>query len=437
MTLALFISAPASGQGKTTFTAALARLLVRTGKKVRVFKTGPDYLDPQILEQASRQPVQQLDLWMSGEAWCRHQFYLAAQAADVIIVEGAMGLLDGTPSSADLAATFGIPILLLMDVSGMAQTAGALAEGLARHRDDCRMVGLVANNCASQRHRELVEETLSVELPLVAAIPRTEGISLPERHLGLVQDQEVTDELEQCFEQGADLLEQTDILRWMESLSPVVFAPAQEAEAEPFKVEPLLAGKTIAIAKDVAFSFIYDSNIQLLQQMGARLRYFSPLVDRAIPDCDALWLPGGYPELHAERLATNADMLASLQALHQQGKPILAECGGFLYCLQSITNLQGEDFAMAGLMAGRGVMRERGGCQGMQTAPLPEGLVRGHAHHRSASIDTPEPIAYGQRQRHPAPGEAIYRQGSLTATYLHLFFASNPAAIAGIFGAKT
>ena len=428
MSVALFISAPASGQGKTTFTAALARLLVREGKRVKVFKTGPDYLDPQILEQASRQPVQQLDLWMAGEARCRHQFYLAAQTADVILVEGAMGLLDGTPSSADLAATFGIPILLLMDVSGMAQTAGALAEGLARYRDDYRIVGLVANNCASQRHRELVEETLSAELPLVAAIPRADGITLPERHLGLVQAQEVSAELEVCFERGADLLQQTGILRWMESLPPVTFAAAQELQ-----VEPLLAGKTIAIAKDVAFSFIYDSNIQLLQQMGARLRYFSPLQDTVIPDCDALWLPGGYPELHAQRLMTNTGMQASLRALHQQGKPILAECGGFLYCLQSLTNLHGEEFMMAGLMAGKGVMRERGGCQGMQSAPLPEGLVRGHAHHRSASCDTPEPYAYGQRQRHPAPGEAVYRQGSLTATYLHLFFASNPQAIADLF----
>ena len=428
MSVALFISAPASGQGKTTFTAALARLLVRQGKTVRVFKTGPDYLDPQILEQASCQLVQQLDLWMAGEAWCRHQFYLAAQTADVILIEGAMGLLDGTPSSADLAATFGIPILLLMDVSGMAQTAGAVAEGLAHFRDDYKVVGVVANNCASQRHRELVEETLSSTLPLVAAIPCTDNIRLPERHLGLVQAQEVAAELEVCFEQGADLLQQTDLLHWMESLPPVVFAETLEAQ-----VEPLLEGKTIAIAKDVAFSFIYDSNVQLLQQMGARLRYFSPLDDAAIPDCDALWLPGGYPELHAERLMLNTTMQTSLRALHQQGKPILAECGGFLYCLQSITNLQGQEFMMAGLMLGKGVMRERGGCQGMQSAPLREGTVRGHAHHRSVSSDTPEPVAYGQRQRYSAPGEAIYQQGSLTATYLHLFFASNPQAIAGLF----
>ena len=426
---ALFVSAPASGQGKTTFTAALARLLVREGKTVRVFKCGPDYLDPQILEQASRQPVQQLDLWMAGEAWCRHQFYEAAADADVIIVEGAMGLLDGDPSSADLAATFGIPVLLLMDVAGMAQTAGAVAVGLARYRDDYRIAGVVANNCASARHRELVAETLTAELPLVAAVPRADSITLPERHLGLVQAQEMAAELEVCFEAGADLLKQIELLHWIERLPTVEFAAAFEAD-----VAPLLTEKTVAIAKDVAFSFIYDANVQLLRKMGAQLRFFSPLDDQQIPECDALWLPGGYPELHAQRLMDNTAMQQSLKTLHQRGKPILAECGGFLYCLQGLVALNGDRFNMAGLMDGKGVMRERGGCQGMQSAPLPEGLIRGHAHHRSASEDTPAPLAFGQRQKHPAPGEAIYRVGSLTATYLHLFFPSNPEAVAELFG---
>jgi len=426
---ALLIAAPASGQGKTTFTAVLARLLVRSGRKVRVFKTGPDYLDPQILAQASQAPVEQLDLWMAGEAWCRHQLYEAAREADVILVEGVMGLLDGTPSSADLAALFDIPVLLLMDVAAMAQTAGALAMGLANYRDDYRVLGLVANNCASQRHQELVQETLGGNLPLVAAIPRTEQMHLPERHLGLVQAQEMADELEACFEAGADLLAQTGLLAWLEQVPPVTFHWQAAAQCEP-----LLAGKTIAIARDQAFSFIYESNLRLLQQMGAQLSFFSPLTDTQIPPCDGIWLPGGYPELHGATLASNHAMASALRQQHEQGTPILAECGGFLYCLQSLRQLDGEEHAMAGLLEGVGVMQERGGCQGMQSAPLPEGLVRGHAHHRSRSEQTPEPICHGQRQRHPAPGEAIYRQGSLTATYLHLFFASNPQAIARVFG---
>ena len=429
---ALFLAAPASGQGKTTITAALARLLTRQGKVVRVFKTGPDYLDPQILEQASGQPVSQLDMWMAGENWCQHQFYQAAIEADLILVEGAMGMFDGEPSSADLAARFNIPIAIIMDVKGMAQTAAAVAIGLSNYRDDFTVAGLIANNCGSDRHRQLIEDALPESLPLLANLPHSEDVALPERHLGLVQAEEVREELELRFEAGADWLEQSGILDCIKSLKPVEFFPCTLPE-----VKPLLAGKTIAIAKDAAFSFIYASNLQLLQDMGATLRFFSPIRDSQLPDCDGIWLPGGYPELHAAALASNQPMLAQLKQAHQQAVPILAECGGFLYSLQTLTDLNDDVHQMAGLMAGEGAMRGKRGCQGMQTAPLPEGEVRGHAHHRSRAAGTPEPIANGRRQRHPAPGEGIYRAGSLTASYLHLFFPSNPQAISAIFSAPS
>jgi cobyrinic acid a,c-diamide synthase len=170
--------------------------------------------------------------------------------------------------------------------------------------------------------------------------------------------------------------------------------------------------------------------------MGAELVYFSPLHDAQLPQADALWLAGGYPELHAEQLSDNHAMLQSIRDFYFADKPILAECGGFLYCLESLTDLEQQQFSMLGLMQGHGAMRGKRGCQGMQTAMLPEGPVRAHAHHRSRSYDTAEPIAYGQRQRHPAPGEAIYRHGSLTASYLHLFFPSNDLSIAALFSAS-
>lgn len=203
---AVFIAAPASGQGKTTVTAAIARLLRNQDKVVRVFKTGPDYLDPQILAQASGQPVDQLDLWMAGEAYCRQRLFEAAQDADLILIEGAMGIFDGEPSSADLAARFGLPMLIVMDVKGMAQTAAALVAGIAGFRDDLHIAGLIANACGSQRHRELIESALPKNVPLLATIPRDPAIALPERHLGLVQASEVQDELEDRFEAGAQVL---------------------------------------------------------------------------------------------------------------------------------------------------------------------------------------------------------------------------------------
>jgi cobyrinic acid a,c-diamide synthase len=425
---ALFVTAPASGQGKTTITSALARMLKRQGKVVRVFKTGPDFLDPQILAQASGEHVEQLDLWMAGENYCRYQFYQAAKEADLIIVEGAMGMFDGEPSSADLAATFNIPMAIVMDVKGMAQTAAAIAMGLANFRDDVQVAGLIANSCSTERHRQLIEDALPASLPLLATLERSELVALPERHLGLVQASEVRDELEQRFEAGADWLVEAGLENILERFANVEFKFAELPIAEPY-----LKNKVVAIAKDDAFSFIYQANLLILKELGAEVKFFSPLHDAVIPEADALWLPGGYPELHAQKLAENFSMLKSVKEFSAAQKPILAECGGFLYCLEDLTDLNDETHVMASILAGQGAMKGKRGCQGMQTAMFPEGEVRAHAHHRSRSFNLPEALSHGRRQRHPAPGEAIYRHNNLNASYLHLFFPSNPKAISCLF----
>lgn len=422
---ALFLSAPASGQGKTTITAGLSRYFKNQGKTVRVFKTGPDYLDPQILEQASGSPVEPLDLWMAGEADCKHKLYEAAKVADLILIEGAMGMFDGEPSSADLAATFGIPIAIVMDVKGMAQTAAALASGLANFRDDYEVAGLIANNCGSERHKQLIRDALPESLPLIAALAREPEVTLPERHLGLVQAAEIRDELELCIERGARWIEESGLT---ELPTPVAF---NDATIDVPKRS--LEGVRIGIARDEAFTFIYAANVLVLEQMGAECCYFSPLHDTGLPEVDALWFPGGYPELHAPKLAENASMALAIREFFDAEKPILAECGGFMYMLETLTDLQGNTYPMLSLLEGHAVMRGRSGCQGMQTAVLPEGDVKAHAHHRSRSEGTPEPIGFGRRQRHPAPGESIYREKGLTASYLHLYFASNSEAMAEVF----
>ena len=428
---ALFLTAPASNQGKTTITAALARYFTEQGKVVRVFKTGPDYLDPQILAQASKQPVEQLDIWMAGDTYCQTMLYEAAQAADLILVEGAMGMFDGAPSSADLAARFNIPAAIVMDVKGMAQTAAAVATGLANFREDVKVAGLIANRCGSERHAQLIRDALPEDLPLLISLKRDDEVTLPERHLGLVQASEVADELEQCFTAAVRWLSETEDQTLL-TLPPAVAFQAPASVASQSIGTPL-AGKTIAIAKDEAFSFIYDANLRVLESLGAQVVFFSPLHDATLPEADALWLPGGYPELHAQALSENRVMLTQIQGFFAAKKPILAECGGLLYCLDTLTDLDNHTFPMLGLLPGQGAMRGKRGCQGMQTLPLPEGDLRGHAHHRSRSEGTPEPIAYGRRQRHPAPGEAIYRAHQLTASYLHVFFASNPDATAALF----
>ena len=199
---ALFIAAPASGQGKTTVTAALACHYRQCGLRVRVFKTGPDFLDPMLLERASGAPVYQLDLWMGGEAHCRQLLHTAAGEADLILVEGVMGLFDGERSSADLAQLFGIPILAVIDASAMAQTFGAIAHGLASYRPQLAFAGVLANRLAGARHCQMLADSLPPGLPFFGYLPRDADIALPERHLGLVQAAEIAD-LDRRIEQAA------------------------------------------------------------------------------------------------------------------------------------------------------------------------------------------------------------------------------------------
>lgn len=420
---ALFIAAPASGQGKTTVTAALARFHRNQGHKVRVFKTGPDFLDPMILEQASGNPVYQLDLWMGGEDHCRQLLYEAAADVDLILIEGVMGLFDGNPSSADLATRFGIPILAVIDGSAMAQTFGALAHGLATYRADMPFAGVFANRVAGDRHYEMLAESLPPGLITLGWLKRDADITLPERHLGLVQAAEVGD-LDARIEHTAAALNGVS-----KALPPPVTftAPAHSP------VAALLDGVCIAVAQDMAFAFLYRANIELLQALGAKLTFFSPLNDDSLPPADALYLPGGYPELHLDQLASNEKMKEAIRTHHSEGHPIVAECGGMLYLLESLTDTEGRCAFMAGLLPGKGVMQTRLANLGMHHAPLQEGELRGHTFHHSRVTDGPTPSTNSVSARHLGTGEPVYQQGRLTASYMHWYFPSNPAAAAGLF----
>ncbi len=418
---ALLISAPASGQGKTTVTAALARHYVQQGKLVRVFKTGPDYIDPMILQQASGQPVYQLDLWMVGEAECRQRLSDAAQTADLILIEGVMGLYDSKPSSADLAELFGIPVLAVIDSKGMAQTFGAVALGLASYRPGLKFGGVLANRVASDNHADMLAESLPAELGQFCYMAKDETLNLPSRHLGLLQASEIND-LDARLDAAAALLQ----IPALEQLAPEISFDAPGKTVLP----QLLKGVSIGVARDEAFSFIYNANLECLEGMGAELSYFSPLHDSELPEVDSLWLPGGYPELHAAQLAANQAMKDAISAHHQAGKAILAECGGMLYLNETLHDQEGQRHAMVGLLSGHAVMQQRLGGLGMQAAPLPEGELRGHTFHYSRLETVQEPLAHGIRQRNGQDGEAIYRQGRLTASYIHLYFPSNPEACA-------
>jgi cobyrinic acid a,c-diamide synthase len=446
---ALLVAAPASGQGKTTVTAALAHWHRSQSRRVRVFKTGPDFLDPMVLARASGAPVRQLDLWMGGPAHCAELLHQAAAEADLILVEGVMGLHDGNPSSADLALHFGLPVLAVIDASAMAQTFGALALGLATYRPGLQLVGVLANRVASASHAQMLRESLPPGLGWYGALPRDEALSLPSRHLGLVRADEVAD-IEQRISRAAqalghgplaagttDTTDTTDSIdraaaAWAPPLPPPVCFAAPALGA-PAPGQPL-AGTVIAVAQDAAFCFLYPANLDLLRALGATLRYFSPLADPALPaDAQALYLPGGYPELHLATLAGNTDLQRAVRAHHAAGRPIVAECGGLLALLQTLTDGQGQTAAMLGLLPGHAVMAPRLVNLGLHSVQLPEGLVRGHTFHH-ARVDSPLPPAtHTQAQRHHGQPEAVYRDGRLWASFLHLYFPSNPAAVAALF----
>ena len=433
---AILIAAPASGQGKTTVACALARLHARQGRKVRVFKCGPDFLDPYWLALASGAQVDQLDLWMTGEADCAQRLHDAALDADLIIVEGVMGLFDGQPSAADLAQRFGLSVVAVIDASAMAGTFGALAWGLQHYREGLGFAGVLANRVASPGHALMLEDGLRDPAQWLGALMRNEALTLPERHLGLVMDHELGDAMTR-LDAAADALAETrlgqmtadDLQAW------AVDFRGSDALTRDFPLKAL-QGRTIAVARDAAFCFLYAANIDCLRAMGAELIYFSPLQDNALPPCDALWLPGGYPELHAEALAANTAMKSSIATHVQAGKPVWAECGGMMALFDQLTGVDGRSWPMWGILPGSVTMQKRLAALGPQQLAVAGGTLRGHTFHYSTCA-TPLHAA-SRTQAAPGrtlrgEGEALYVSGSVKASYFHAWFASSPAAAARLF----
>ena len=420
---ALFVAAPASGQGKTTVVAALARLHTRLGRRVRVFKCGPDFLDPQIHAIASGAPCQNVDLWMCGADDIAWRLAEAARDADLIFVEGVMGLFDGTPSAAELATRLGIPILAVINGASMANSFGAIAYGLKHYRPGTPVNAAFANCVGSAYHAELLEKSLPADTAWYGHLPRDVDAAMPERHLGLLPAAEI-EGLAQRIEHMADLLAATAAA----NLPP----PVAFDDVPPPVLPPLLAGKTIAIAHDAAFCFLYPANLDCLERLGATLKYFSPLADAALPECDAVWLPGGYPELHGPALSANRSLWQSLAAHVDAGRPVLAECGGMMALFETLGDVEGNEHRLAGLLPGQVRMQKRLAGLGMQEVELPEGRLRGHAFHYSKTETMLEPIATSMRPD-GRTGEAVYRRQRLTASYMHLYFPSNPEAVARLF----
>jgi len=428
---ALFVAAPRSGAGKTTVTLALLAALRQRGIAVQAAKVGPDYIDPAFHEAATGKQSFNLDSWAMKPSLLDALVGDAAARADMVVIEGAMGLFDGIPgtprrsgATSDLAARFRLPVLLVVDISGQSQSAAAVVRGFVTHDPDVRIGGIVLNRAGSERHRRFVADAIAgLGVPILGCIPRDETLCLPERHLGLVQAGEHGD-LAARFERLAAMAEEClDIDAVQRLAEPPQLSPtALEVPIKP-------PGQRIALASDAAFSFVYPHVLDGWRRQGAEIVAFSPLADEKPPqDCDSCWLPGGYPELHAGRLAAAHRFRAGLVQFAAT-RPVHGECGGYMVLGESLEDADGVSHAMAGLLGHATSFAKRKLHLGYREARLlsdsplgPAGsLVRGHEFHYAALIAAgdDEPfveLADGQGKR---LGPSGGRRGQVTGAFFH------------------
>jgi cobyrinic acid a,c-diamide synthase len=484
----LVIAGTHSGAGKTSFTLALARALTRRGLKVQTFKVGPDFLDPTYLALASGRPCYNLDGWMAGHDHCRCLFARAAADADCALVEGVMGLFDGADtesaegSTAEIARLLDAPVVLIANVHGMGRSFAALVQGYTTFEAGLRFAGVIANRCGSERHAVWLSDSLRTAglPPLLGAIPRGAFPELTSRHLGLVTaDRGQLPEF--LLDTLADALEQSMPLETLVPNVPAkmtgktfhlyrgkrrdasdprqmaLFPEPNAVERSVFQVAPPATGETgfvslpgrprLGVARDAAFHFYYPDLFDALSAAGCDVVFFSPLTDRCLPErLSGLYLGGGYPELHAAELTANGEMLAAIRSYATSGRLLYAECGGLMYLSRGI-EADGLFYPLAGLLPARTrMLSERKALGYVEVVLTGDSLwgrrgdvLRGHEFHYSELIDDPisdpawrKVYSLGRRRTDTVDTEG-YQNGAILASYMHLHYASRPAAVARFF----
>ncbi|MCB1502802.1 MAG: cobyrinate a,c-diamide synthase [Bauldia sp.] len=427
----LMVAAPASGGGKTVVTAGLLRAFRNRGLAVRAAKSGPDYIDPAFHAVASDAEAVNLDSWAMGPPLLDAVLAGAAASADLVVVEGAMGLFDGLPgpagargAAADLAARYGLPVILILDASGQTQSAAAVARGFATHDPAVRVAGVVLNRVATERHRTYIADAVAdAGIPVLGALGRGELFALPSRHLGLVQAGEHGD-LDERLDRIADAIERDVDLAAVLALAGGMggLSPGNSAALPP-------PGQRIALARDEAFSFVYPHIVAGWRAAGAEIVPFSPLRDEPPPEeCDCCWLPGGYPELHAGQLAAAGSFRDGLCAFAAT-RPVHGECGGYMVLGESLEDADGRHHAMTGLLGHATSFARRRLTLGYRaarieagSASLPSGAtLRGHEFHY-ATVTHPgadAPLAMVRDGRDCDLGPAGGRRGVVSGTFFH------------------
>ncbi|MEW6545002.1 MAG: cobyrinate a,c-diamide synthase [Nitrospirota bacterium] len=443
----LVVAGTQSGIGKTTVTLALLAAFTARGRCVQPFKAGPDYIDPGHHTVATGRPSRNLDGWMLGPAANREIFLRASADADLSIIEGVMGLFDGssptaeTGSTAELAKQLGAPVLLVIDGGAMARSAAAMASGYARFDPALKVAGVLFNRVGSEGHYRLLKEAVEAEtdLAVVGYLKPDPALTIGDRHLGLVTA--IEQGTRELYERLGRAASETVDLDRVEALAR---SASEDVKGETLDVRgeecgsPLTShGRVrVGVAYDPAFCFYYPENLELLEQAGAELVRFSPMGDEALPDAELLYFGGGYPELFGERLAANVRMKRAVRAHAEAGGAIYAECGGLMYLTQAIKDFEGRTHEMVGLFAAETVMRKPGLTLGYRlvqvTKPCllgPAGTeARGHEFHYSTLVPL-GPLDYAcsvtdARGLERAPDGLV--AGNVLALYAHLHFASRP-----------
>lgn len=421
---AIVVAAPASGSGKTLITLALLRALKNAGINVASAKIGPDYIDPRFHEAATGRPCINLDPWAMRSALVENLVFETSRATDLTIIEGVMGLFDGTDeglgSTADLAQQLKLPVVLVVDASRQSQSIAALVHGFVTYRPELNVAGVILNCVANERHQRALTKALPHELVL-GSMPRLPGLQLPSRHLGLVQASELA-KLEEFIDQAAELAANSIDLHRLKALAQKLPEPRHPVEL----LRPL--GQVIAVANDSAFGFSYQHVLTGWAKQGAELRFFSPLADQPpYRNADAVFLPGGYPELFAGELAANSNFLDGLLQFASRGGLIYGECGGFMVLGRAIIDAAGTSHAMSALLPHATTFATRklsiGYRQLRHKSPLPfPRELRGHEFHYSTLAEplSGDPLFAMRNSSGGDMGTVGLRIGRIMGSYAHV-----------------
>ncbi len=455
----IIIAGTHSGCGKTTVTLGLLAALRKKGLTVQPFKTGPDFIDTGLHKVVTGRASRNLDLWMCGEDYVRDCYQRYSTDADVSVVEGVMGLYDGNLSTAHLAAALNLPILLVVDAYGMAESAGAVVRGFREYRDSCpssvsvsgknnsfqitnnghdsRVIGVIFNRVASENHFNRLEAAVH-DIPVLGYLPRDLDFEIPHRHLGLTVAEEEPVTAENMDKLADTVLKYVDVGEIIKG-SGIKKCHTNHITPCPLPLAPLIR---IAVAYDKAFCFYYEDNLDLLRDKGAEIIAFSPLEDRKIPDADAVYIGGGYPELYAGQLANNKPVLASLKEFLYKGLPVYGECGGFMYLTEGIFDFDEVFYPMVGAFPLKTKMTKKRAKLGYRELTLKQDSIigkkgticRGHEFHYSEIVNGDQCSAVSDQQLIYSvkdgagnffPDEG-YQVRKTLGSYIHIHFGSNP-----------